>query len=111
MKEWFVKYWLEALFGLVVAGMGLLYRRLAKKISKREADQKALRAGTLALLRSEIIRNYDTYKSRGWIPIYAMENVLELYSAYHTLGGNGTMTKLADELKYLPSKDPEEESE
>ena len=40
---------------------------------------------------------------KGYIPIYAMENVLESYNAYHSLGGNGTITKMVEELKQLPT--------
>ena len=32
-----------------------------------------------------------------------MENVLESYAAYHSLGGNGTITKMVEELKQLPT--------
>jgi hypothetical protein len=89
--------------GLIMAGMIAFYKKLSKKIHKQLNDQKALKDGTLALLRNQIIQNYDKYMDRERIPIYAIENVLELYNAYHTLGGNGTITKLVDELKELPS--------
>lgn len=105
LKAFIVKYWLETLFGLIIAGIGAAYKFLSRKVQKQNCDQEALRHGTLALLRSEIIKNYDNYISRQWIPIYGMENVLELYDAYHALGGNGTITKLVDELRELPSKE------
>ena len=41
--------------------------------------------------------------AKEYIPIYAMENIGEMYKAYHRLGGNGTITKLVEELKKLPS--------
>ena len=40
---------------------------------------------------------------KGYIPIYAMENVLESYAAYHSVGGNGTITKMVEEVKQLPT--------
>lgn len=103
-KDFVVKYAVEAVGGIIIAGLGVAYKCLSQKVQKQIIDQKALRDGTLALLRSEIIRNYDTYRGRQWIPIYAMENVCALYSAYHELGGNGTITKLVEELRDLPSK-------
>ena len=102
LGDWALRYWVQAFFGAIIAGMGYLYRRLACKFHDQREDQEALRAGTLALLRSEIIRNYDHYVNKGVTPIYAMENVLALYDAYHALGGNGVMTKLVDELKEQP---------
>lgn len=102
-KDLIVSKWVEIIFGLITASVLALYKRLSIKIHKQFNDQKALRDGTLALLRSEIIHNYDKYKNRGWLPIYGLENICELYSAYHELGGNGAITKLVDELKTLPS--------
>jgi hypothetical protein len=104
MKELIIKYWLQWVFGLIVAGMGAGYKVLAKRIQKQMQNQKALHDGTQALLRNEIIKEYDKYMDRGYIPIYAMENVSAMYDAYHALGGNGTITKLVEELKEIPSK-------
>ena len=42
--------------------------------------------GMKCLLRAEIIRDHSHYMEKGYIPIYAMENVLESYAAYHSLG-------------------------
>jgi len=104
LKEFIIKYWMEVLFGLMIAGASAAYKRLSAKVHKQIADQRCLHSGTQALLRNEIIRAYDRYIEQGWIPIYGRENVLEMYDAYHKLGGNGTITKIMDELKGLPSK-------
>ena len=56
------------------------------------------------VLVAEIIRDHSHYMEKGYIPIYAMENVLESYTAYHALGGNGTITKMVEELKRLPTR-------
>lgn len=63
----------------------------------------ALFAGVRSLLRKEIIDEYNHYMDTGYIPIYALENVVEMYKAYHRLGGNGACTKIVDELKELSS--------
>lgn len=102
MGDHALRYWIEVIFGAILTGIGYSYRRLACRLREQREDQEALRAGTLALLRSEIIRNYDHYIGKGVTPIYAMENLLALYEAYHALGGNGTITKLVDELKEQP---------
>jgi hypothetical protein len=44
---------------------------------------------------------------KEWMPLYARENILEMYSAYHDLGGNGAITKLMKELEDLPTHQPE----
>lgn len=63
----------------------------------------ALFAGVRSLLRKEIIDYYNHYMDLGYIPIFAMENVIDMYRAYHRLGGNGTITKIVEELKDLSS--------
>jgi hypothetical protein len=105
--EFIVKYWLETLFGAIAAGMGIACKCLAKKRKKQNDDQKSLRDGTQALLRNQIIKTYEKYIEKGWMPLYARENVLEMYNAYHTLGGNGAITKLMEELENLPTHQPE----
>ena len=68
----------------------------------------ALFAGERSLLRKEIIDEYNHYMDMGYIPIYALENVVEMYKAYHRLGGNGACTKIVEELKDLSSYQREE---
>jgi hypothetical protein len=100
-------YWQEGLFAVIVAIFTALYKRFQKKVKKELCDQKSIKNGMLALLRSEIIRQHEKYTEREWIPVYAMDNVNDLYKAYHDLGGNGTITKLVKELENLRSTKPE----
>jgi hypothetical protein len=104
MPDWIQKYWVEVIFGGIVALLTALYKKLSSKVHKQLCDSKSVKDGTQALLRNEIIKEYDKYIERGYIPIYAKENVTSMYEAYHALGGNGTITKLMDELKELPTK-------
>ena len=106
MREFIIKYWIEVAFGAVAAGLGAAFKVLSKRVHKQLCDQQSLRDGTQALLRNEIIKEYDKYMGREWIPIYAMENMNDMYQAYHALGGNGTITKLMEEIRELPSREP-----
>ena len=103
MKEFIVQYWLAFIFGFIITGGGLCYKRFVKRI----CDQKNVQNGTQALLRNQIIHSYEKYTEKGWIQLYARENVLELYQAYHDLGGNGAITDLIEELRHLPSSPPD----
>lgn len=67
-----------------------------------------VRNGTRALLRNQIIKSYEKHIGREWMPLYARENVLEMYESYHGLGGNGAITDLVEELRGLPSSPPKE---
>lgn len=106
MIEFITHYWLEVLFSALLAGFGVAYRTLAKKVK----EQDAIKQGIVALLRDRIIQAYNHYMDKGYCPIYARENVRRLYEQYHNLGGNGTVTHLVLELEELPT-DKREESE
>lgn len=98
--DWIVKYWVQALFGGLIAAVGALYRLLLAERKKRSA----LEAGVRAMLRNDIIKLADKYLDAGEIPLYALETINGMYDAYHTLGGNGTITKLVEEVRRLPTR-------
>ena len=101
MLDTILKYWVQWACGLgaaaLSAGMRLLYRR------QKQSDlrQRATELGIQALLRDRIIQAYYHYSERGWITLHGLENVEALYKEYHALGGNGTVTKLVEDLREL----------
>ncbi len=95
MKEWFISYWAQVFCGGILTGLGIWFKKF-----------RAYKRGIRATLRHDLIQEYEKYKARDCIPIYGMDSVLEMYEAYHALGGNGAITKLVDELKALPSPCP-----
>jgi len=68
------------------------------------AKTKAIKNGLQSLLRAEIIRSYDKYTERGFIPIYAKEALEKEYKSYHKLGGNDVATDLYNHMLVLPSE-------
>ncbi|MDF2591406.1 MAG: hypothetical protein K0S75_872 [Clostridia bacterium] len=100
MQDWILKYWIEVLFGLICAGLVALYRKLQMK----SREQDAIKLGIQALLRDRIIQSYNHYHEKEFCPIYALDNVTALYTQYHALGGNGTVTELVERLKDLPTE-------
>lgn len=98
--EWIAQYWLEVVFGLLITIMGIGWKKLSGRVKK----QDAVGLGVQALLRDRIIQAYNHYTEKGYCPIYALENVEELYRQYHALGGNGTMTKLYNQIRELPTE-------
>jgi hypothetical protein len=97
MKELIMNYWLEFTFGII----GSLLLFACKKLY---AEINNTREGMKALLRSELIKDYNKYLEKGEMPIYAKENVEDIYKAYHNLGGNGVGTKMYNELMELPTE-------
>lgn len=95
-----VRYWVQVLFGALGSAVGALWAALLKWKKK----QSALEAGVRALLRDRIIRTCEHYLSCGDVPVYGLENIDQMYRAYHALGGNGTVTKLVEDVKRLPTR-------
>ena len=77
---------------------------LSKLVARTEnnfKDKDANGKGTMLLLRVQLIEYHDKYMKLGEIPSYAFDNFVEMYNAYHALGGNGMVTKMYDEIQAL----------
>lgn len=103
MKEFLLESYSTALPVIVTTLMGYITWLL--KMQKR--DRSANSKGTMLLLRVQLIEYHDKYIALGEIPSYAYENFLEMYSAYHALGGNGMVTKMKEEIDELHLKKKE----
>lgn len=100
MIEFIIKYWLEFLFGIVIAVLGYVIKKLRGLYSK----QKAVENGVQALLRNELIRRYREYELKGEMSILDKENIEHMFNEYENLGGNGTVKQMYEELLTLPIK-------
>ena len=67
---------------------------------------KAVANGMLACLRADMIAYHSRYMKQGYCPIYAKDAIEKCYQAYHDLGGNGTITKIYNDLMALPTEPP-----
>ena len=105
MLEWIVKYWMEVLFGAITTGLLWLYRRMAKKMRERQAEDKAIKEGLVAILHDRIYDKCKRCIAEDVVTIEEMRNIEYLYNAYHALGGNGTGTELYNRAKALDIKE------
>ena len=76
-------------------------------LKNQKKDRDANSKGTMLLLRVQLIEYHDKYMKLGSIPSYAYENFMEMYKAYHELGGNGMITKMYEEIQELHLKKKE----
>lgn len=88
---------------IVTALMGYVVWLLKNQKKDRDANSK----GIMLLLRIQLIEYHDKYMRLGDIPSYAYENFMEMYDAYHALGGNGMITKMMHEIEELHLKKKE----
>ena len=79
---------------VLIAVVGYLIGRLKDKDEQSKARDKA----EVVLLRKMLKEYYDTYKDSPEIDEFDYQNFIEGYSAYHSLGGNGMVTKMYNDL-------------
>ena len=80
---------------------------LAKIIRTQKKAQDALKKGVQAILRSQMITNYNRwYVEKGYAPIWAKDNFENLWIQYEALGENGVMKRIHDEFVSLPTEPP-----
>jgi hypothetical protein len=100
--------WVEWLFAILIALLGVAYRSLIKKLKQQQNRNDAIADGVQSLLRDSIVNNYNKYEDRGFCPIYAKESIKKIYSAYHNLGGNDVATTLYHKTLAMPEERREE---
>lgn len=68
---------------------------------------KGLRLGVKALLRAQMIDDYNRWTDRGYAPIYAKQNFENCWEQYHRIKGpNGVMDGLHASFMALPTEAP-----
>lgn len=109
MPEWIVKYWVEWVFGLVIAGMGWILKRLSAKLRKEReareelarqaaAENQALKDGMKSLLRRQILADCEAAQRAGWCDSTKKGTIKGMYDAYHGLGGNDVVTASVNQV-------------
>lgn len=73
-------------------------------LKNQKKDRDANSRGTMLLLKVQLIEYHAEWEARGYVTKHGLQNFLEMYDAYHALGGNGMVTELLNEVKELPIK-------
>lgn len=77
---------------------------LAAFIKYLLAQIKGVRMGVQALLRAQMISEYNKWSERGYAPIYARQNFENCWTHYHALGANGVMDDIHQRFMALPTE-------
>ena len=91
------RFLMETYAMVLPAVLGYIVWLLKRQKKDRDANGK----GTMLLLRVQLIEYHDRYMALGHIPSYALENFIDMYEAYHELGGNGMVTEMYKEILEL----------
>lgn len=100
MWDFILKYWLEFLFGLAVAGLSFGFKHLQKKLNEYDL----LKEGLVAILHDRMYQSGMYFLEQGEITTSQLRNLEKLYDAYHKLGGNGTGTEIFERVQELELK-------
>ena len=95
------EWWLTWAFSILAGYLIVKVKNIKDKQTAAEKQQAALESGVQALLRGELIRSYEKYHEQGYITVHGLEAANKAYSAYHELGGNGTITSLMEDMRRL----------
>lgn len=79
-----------------------------KKVKKNIDVTNAIKLGVQALLRGQMINDYNKWLDRGYAPIYARDNFQNCWKQYHNLDVNGVMDDIHDKFMALPTNKPNE---
>lgn len=106
--DWMIEYWLQALFGAMIAALGVMIKRLDSKIKQERNENEAVKTAMIAMLHDRLFQCCRYHLKNGYIPLEesesALDNLRMLYDTYHALGGNGTGTELYQRVVKLPIK-------
>lgn len=98
MLEWILKYWIEEVFGLIVIGFGIVLKNISKQMKSEKVRNQAIENGVRDMLRLTILDNYERCKQEGKISVARKDAIDSAYNSYHALGGNGTITRVHEEI-------------
>ena len=74
------------------------------RMKKYSEQIKILMEAQQAQMRSQLLKDYYTYKRRGFVYESELEDWENLYNNYHSLGANGIMDKRREALMSLETK-------
>lgn len=94
----------DIIMQIVTIALPILLGYIVWLLKEQKKDRDANSKGTMLLLRVQLIEYHDKYMQLKEIPSYAYDNFCEMYNAYHSLGGNGMVTKMYEEIQELHLK-------
>lgn len=104
---------ISGLLGLVSTVLAFVLKSSITENRKLKQEQEkqlvarntALEEGVVCILRKHLMDEHEIWIAKGYITSHALESGLAMYKAYKTLGGNGMIDHMEEEIRELPIKD------
>lgn len=97
MKDFALHTYTIALPIILTSFLGYIVWLLKQQKKDRDANSR----GTMLMLRAKLIEYHTEWTDRQYVTKHGLETFIEMYEAYHELGGNGMVTQLLEEVKEL----------
>lgn len=95
LASYIINTLLAALVGLLIGW----YKKSRRERDTKAAHDEAMEMGMRAVLRQQLIDYHAEYVATGKAcPVRIKEQATSVYKAYNALGGNGTGTRLWQEI-------------
>lgn len=111
LYEWLCFFGVDAIvaaiIGWVVAAVKKERREREAMVKKDREDMQTMKLALQAILRRDMIEDYNKWKERGYAPIYAKQSFENCWKQYHALGMNGVMDGIHNEFLELPTEKEE----
>lgn len=93
---------LQGLMTIIVGYVGIKIKKHEDDKEKERKESEAIKQGIRAVLRDRILQAYNHFSVKGKIKIEELENISNMYIAYHNLGGNGVVTSIYNKVLEIP---------
>ena len=97
MWTFIVEYWLQIGFGLIIVTFTSMIKHIKITTNKLESLQNGLKS----LLRCNIIESYAKFIEKDYIKLSEKEILVDIYTEYKNLGGNGIVDDMMKEINYI----------
>ena len=91
---------------LCLLGIPTLTASLVGFVIAQIKSVKALKKGVQALLRTQMINDYNKWYERNYAPLYARQNFENMWVQYDALGDDGVMEDLRNKFLALATDPP-----
>lgn len=89
---------------IVTAAVALLSYYF-KKVTAKLSEQSMIKDGVVAIMQDRILSIGSELLQRGEVSVSELKNLENMYSVYHSLGGNSTGTEIFNRVNALALKE------
>ena len=95
----------EFVMELITVALPIILGYIVWLLKQQKKERSANSKGMMLLLRGQLKTYHKEYMQRSYVTSEELADYLEMYDAYHSLGGNGVATKWKEDIERLEVRD------